>query len=45
MLFPALKEGAKRAGKDYNTLEKILFIPASNDPDDKQRAIESTACK
>jgi coenzyme F420-dependent glucose-6-phosphate dehydrogenase len=40
-LFPALKEGAKRAGKDYNTLEKILFIPASYDPDDKQKAIES----
>ena len=40
-LFPALKEGAKRAGKDYDLLEKILFIPASYDPDDKQKAIES----
>lgn len=40
-LFPALKEGAKRAGKDYDSLEKILFIPASYDPDDKQKAIES----
>jgi coenzyme F420-dependent glucose-6-phosphate dehydrogenase len=40
-LFPALKEGANRAGKDYDSLEKILFIPASYDPDDKQKAIES----
>jgi hypothetical protein len=40
-LFPALKEGAKRAGRDYNSLEKILFIPASYDPNDKQNAIES----
>jgi coenzyme F420-dependent glucose-6-phosphate dehydrogenase len=41
MLFPALKEGSKRAGKDYDSLEKIVFIPASYDPDDKQKAIES----
>ncbi|MDW0165602.1 MAG: TIGR03557 family F420-dependent LLM class oxidoreductase [Nitrososphaeraceae archaeon] len=40
-LFPALKEGAKRAGKNYDSLEKILFIPASYDPNDKQKAIES----
>jgi coenzyme F420-dependent glucose-6-phosphate dehydrogenase len=40
-LFPALKEGAKRAEKDYDSLEKILFIPASYDPDDKKKAIES----
>ena len=40
-LFPALKEGAKRAEKDYDSLEKILFIPASYDPIDKQKAIES----
>lgn len=40
-LLPALKEGAKRAGKDFDSLEKILFIPASYDPDDKQKAIES----
>jgi coenzyme F420-dependent glucose-6-phosphate dehydrogenase len=40
-LFPALKEGAKRAVKDYDSLEKILFIPASYDPNDKQKAIES----
>ena len=40
-LFPALKEGAKRAGRNYDSLEKILFIPASYDPNDKQKAIES----
>ena len=40
-LFPALKEGSKRSGKDYDSLEKTLFIPASYDPDDKQKAIES----
>jgi G6PDH family F420-dependent oxidoreductase len=40
-LFPALKEGVKIAGKDYDSLEKILFIPASYDPNDKQKAIES----
>jgi G6PDH family F420-dependent oxidoreductase len=40
-LFPALKKGAEKAGKDYNSLEKILFIPASYDPDDKQKATES----
>jgi G6PDH family F420-dependent oxidoreductase len=40
-LFPALKQGAKRAGKDYDSLEKILFIPASYDRNDKQKAIES----
>ena len=33
-LFPALKE-------DYNSLEKILFIPASYAPTDKKKAIES----
>lgn len=40
-LFPALKEGAKKAGRNYDSLEKILFIPASYDPNDKQKAIES----
>jgi coenzyme F420-dependent glucose-6-phosphate dehydrogenase len=40
-LFPALKEGAKRAVKDYDSLEKILFFPDSYDPNDKQKAIES----
>ncbi|MDW0183508.1 MAG: hypothetical protein QOK91_10625, partial [Nitrososphaeraceae archaeon] len=28
-------------GKNYDSLEKILFIPASYDPNDKQKAIES----
>ena len=40
-MFPGLKEGAGRAGKDYESLEKILFIPASYDPNDKQKAVES----
>jgi coenzyme F420-dependent glucose-6-phosphate dehydrogenase len=40
-LLPALRQGAKRAGKDYDSLEKILFIPSSYDPNDKQKAIES----
>ncbi len=40
-LLPALRQGAKTAGKDYDSLEKILFIPSSYDPNDKQKAIES----
>jgi len=40
-LFPALKEGAKRAEKDYHSLEKILFVPVSYHPNNKQKAIES----
>jgi len=39
-LFPALKEGARLAGKDYESLEKVLFIPASYD-EDKEKALES----
>jgi|SRR6188472_58681 len=39
-LFPAFKEGARIAGKDYSSLEKVLFIPASYD-EDKQKALES----
>ena len=31
----------EKRGKDFDSLEKILFIPASYDPDDKQKAIES----
>lgn len=41
-LFPALKEGARLAGKDYESLEKVLFIPASYD-EDKEKALESIA--
>ena len=39
-LFPAVRNGASESGKDYDQLEKILFIPASYD-EDKQKAIES----
>ncbi|MGC1132810.1 MAG: TIGR03557 family F420-dependent LLM class oxidoreductase [Nitrososphaeraceae archaeon] len=39
-LFPALKEGATISGKDYSSLEKILFLPASYH-EDKQKALES----
>jgi len=40
-LFPALKEGAKRAEKDYHSLEKIVFVPVSYHPNNRQKAIES----
>ena len=39
-LFSALKEGATISGKDYSSLEKILFLPASYH-EDKQKALES----
>ena len=39
-LFPSLKEGAINTGKDYNSLEKVLFLPASYH-EDKQKALES----
>jgi len=39
-LFPALKKGCTKSGKDYNSLEKILFIPASYN-EDMQKALES----
>jgi coenzyme F420-dependent glucose-6-phosphate dehydrogenase len=39
-LFPALKKGATISGKDYSSLEKILFLPASYH-EDKQKALES----
>ena len=39
-LLPALKKGAMILGKDYNSLEKILFLPASYHVD-KQKALES----
>lgn len=39
-LFPALKKGAMSSGKDYDSLEKILFLPASYHVD-KQKALES----
>jgi coenzyme F420-dependent glucose-6-phosphate dehydrogenase len=40
ILLPKFKEGAIKSGKDYDKLEKILFIPASYD-DDKEKAIQS----
>lgn len=39
-LLPAVRKGASESEKDYEQLEKILFIPASYD-EDKQKAIES----
>ena len=39
-LFPAVKKGCAKSEKDYDQLEKILFIPASYD-ENKQKAIES----
>ena len=39
-LFPALKKGAMSSGKDFDSLEKILFLPASYHVD-KQKALES----
>src|SRR5215204_4801500 len=39
-LLPAVREGARKSGKNFDTLEKILFIPASYD-EDKEKAIQS----
>ncbi len=39
-LFPAVKEGAKKAGKDYDSLVKAIFMPASYD-EDKEMALKS----
>ena len=39
-LFPAIKEGAKKSSKDYQSLERILFIPASYD-EDKDKTFDS----
>lgn len=39
-LLPKFKEGAEISGKDYNKLEKTLFIPTSYD-EDKEKAIHS----
>jgi hypothetical protein len=36
-LLPAVKKGVKRSGKDYDSIEKILFIPASYDEDEKRQ--------
>lgn len=39
-LFPALEEGTRISGKNYESLDKILFIPASYS-EDKEKALES----
>src|SRR5918992_1311037 len=39
-LLPAIREGTKKSGKDFDTFKKILFIPASYDKD-KEKAIQS----
>ena len=39
-LLPAFRDGAKKAGRDPEALQKVLFVPASYDPD-KQKALES----
>jgi coenzyme F420-dependent glucose-6-phosphate dehydrogenase len=39
-LLPAFKEGAEKSERNFDTLKKILFIPASYD-EDKEQAIQS----
>jgi coenzyme F420-dependent glucose-6-phosphate dehydrogenase len=39
-LLPAFRDGARKAGRDPEALDKVLFLPASYDPD-KQKALES----
>jgi coenzyme F420-dependent glucose-6-phosphate dehydrogenase len=39
-LFPAVEKGARESGKDYDSLDRILFIPASYN-EDNQKALES----
>jgi coenzyme F420-dependent glucose-6-phosphate dehydrogenase len=39
-LIPAIKEGAKEAGRDYHSLDKAIFIPASYD-EDREKALQS----
>jgi coenzyme F420-dependent glucose-6-phosphate dehydrogenase len=41
-LLPAFRDGARKAGRNSEALDKILFLPASYDPD-KQKALESIA--
>jgi alkanesulfonate monooxygenase SsuD/methylene tetrahydromethanopterin reductase-like flavin-dependent oxidoreductase (luciferase family) len=41
-LLPAFRNGARKAGTNPEALDKILFLPASYDPD-KQKALESIA--
>jgi G6PDH family F420-dependent oxidoreductase len=39
-LLPAVREGTRRSEKNYDSLEKILFISASYD-EDKEKALQS----
>jgi G6PDH family F420-dependent oxidoreductase len=39
-LLPAVRDGARESGKDFEALEKILFIPASYD-EDSEKGIQS----
>ena len=39
-LFPALEKGTRNSGKDYDSIEKILFIPTSYN-EDKEKAVQS----
>ena len=41
-ILPVLKDGARKADRNPEALDKILFLPASYDPD-KQKALESIA--
>jgi coenzyme F420-dependent glucose-6-phosphate dehydrogenase len=39
-LFPTVEKGARQSQKDYDSLDKILFIPTSYD-EDMEKALES----
>ena len=39
-LFPAVEKGARESQRNYNSLDKILFLPTSYN-EDKQKALES----
>jgi coenzyme F420-dependent glucose-6-phosphate dehydrogenase len=41
-LLPAFRDGAMKAGRNPEARDKVLFLPASYDPD-KQKALESIA--
>jgi len=41
-LLPAFRDGARKACRNPEALDKILFLPVSYDPD-KQKALESIA--
>jgi coenzyme F420-dependent glucose-6-phosphate dehydrogenase len=39
-VLPAFREGVEKSGRDYNSLTKAVFMPASYDQD-KEKAIKS----